>query len=439
MRGVRFLCALLCVLMLLPLYGCGTDPVSVDVTLVENGEAKLYIQLPAETPQQILYAKDRLCFYVQKLTGVMPESGTEPVTGRPVLTLGNEIDEQSREQAEEIVDEELGNVFRIFAAEQKITAVAANDAFLYDAVDYLIGKMSYDEGTNTLKLQGVLDTTAAGDVTSLRYMFTQSTVVGSESVMQSTLPFHPGADGVLGTDDDVKGTQGGCIVGNYQYQCIIKTDKESNQMNNITYVAKYDLVAKETVMYSELLQLNHANDITYNKKTNELVIVHNAPRAKMLTFMDPETLQVTRTATLPVSVYAISYNETRDLYVVGVSGGQNLRTITADFEYAGKKTFYATETTKHYTTQGITSDDTFIYCVLYDSLHAGASNMQNVITVYDWYGKYVGTIHVDVDKLEPENISIVDGKITVLAYRPRKGGSLFDIKLTGPKAVESKK
>ena len=45
----RILCLLLCAMMLLPLLAaCGTRSESVDITLVENGEAKLYIQLPKE-------------------------------------------------------------------------------------------------------------------------------------------------------------------------------------------------------------------------------------------------------------------------------------------------------------------------------------------------------------------------------------------------------
>lgn len=435
-RSVRILCALLCVLMLLPLVGCSYEPQAVDIALVENGEAKLYIQLPADTPAQILYAKDRLLFYVREKTGATLACGTDaPAAGTACLMLGAVAHEMCTELAEE---QEAGK-FHIRAAEKNIAILADNDAFLYDAIEHLIEKMTYDAATNTLRLSGVLDVAMAGDTTSLRYMFTQSKTVGSESTLHGYLPFLPGADGVLGTSDDIKGTQGGCIVGNYQYQCIIKTDKESNQMNNLTYVVKYDLTTKQTVLCSELLQLNHANDITYNEKTGELVIVHNAPRGKMLTFMNPETLQVTRTGTLPVSVYAITYNKARDQYMLGISGGQNLRPVTADLQYATEKITQATPTTKNYTTQGICSDDTFIYCALYDSIYVQSSRMQNVITVYDWYGNYVGLINIGVGNLEPENVSITNGNITVLAYKSGKGGAIYNITLTGPVTEDKKK
>ena len=426
----RTVCLLLCIFLLLPLVACEKepDPVSVDITLVENGEAKLYIQMPTKTPAQVLYAKDRLLFYVQEKTGVKLECGTKEKAGVPTITLGNTIDDVSTHQSETLT----GDVFRIFAAEQRITVVATNEAFLYDAIDHLIEKMSYDEATNTLSLSGILDTTAEGDKTSLRYMFTQSKTVASTESVECTLSFLPGADGVLGTSDDIKGTQGGCRVGNYHYQCIIKTDAQSNQMNNITYVVKYDLTAKQTVMCSELLDLNHANDITYNSKTNELVIVHNTPRAKMLTMLDPDTLTITRRVELPGDVYAITYSAARDSYMVGVSGGQKLRPVSADFQHTTIYPYEATPTSALCTTQGIGSDETFIYCALYDSKYKVSPNMQNRITVYDWYGNYVGTINMWLDKQEPENISVVDGKIFVLAHVSAKGGVIYQITPTAP-------
>ncbi len=428
----RILCLLLALLCIIPLYGCEKepDPVSVDITLVESGEAKLYIQLPADTPAQILYARDRLVFYVQEKTGVTPESGTEAKSGVPTLTLGNNIDELSAKRCEKLE----GDVFRIYAAEQRITVVATNEAFLYDAIDHLIEKMEYDEETKTLRLSGVLDTTAAGDTTSLRYMFTQSGTVASEESVQCTIPFHPGADGTLGNDDDVKGTQGGCRVGNYHYQAFIKTDKESNEMNNITYVGKYDLTTNEIVKYSELLDLNHANDITYNQKTNELVIVHNAPRGRMLTCLDPETLAITRRLELPISAYAITYSAARDQYMIGVSGSKDLLPISPDMQKMAANPYKATPTANRCTTQGIGSDETFVYCVLWDSKYTVSPSMQNRITVYDWYGNYVGTINITVDKLEPENISVVNGEIFVLAYASGKGGRIYQITPTGPVA-----
>ena len=133
----RLLCLLLCVFTLLPLFAaCGTKSESVEITLVENGKAHLYIQLPKDTPAQVLYAKDRLLYYVQEKTGVSLRSGTKEKTDAPTVTIGNTVDDLSTAQCEGLE----GDVFRIHAAGQRITVVATNEAFLYDAIDRLIEK-----------------------------------------------------------------------------------------------------------------------------------------------------------------------------------------------------------------------------------------------------------------------------------------------------------
>lgn len=65
--------------------------------------------------------------------------------------------------------------------------------------------------------------------------------------------------------------------------------------------------------------------------------------------------------------------------------------------------YQPTELTTGYTTRGATSDENFIYFVLYN---------QNVITVYDWDGNFVTLIKLTVDG-EPENLSVVDDTIYV--------------------------
>jgi hypothetical protein len=69
-------------------------------------------------------------------------------------------------------------------------------------------------------------------------------------------------------------------------------------------------------------------------------------------------------------------------------------------------------------TQGIGSDDNYVYCVLYEP---------NVIIVYDWYGNYVSIIELGTDFFgqEPENISVIDDTIYVTAVE--SGACLYKI------------
>ena len=57
---------------------------------------------------------------------------------------------------------------------------------------------------------------------------------------------------------------------------------------------------------------------------------------------------------------------------------------------------------------------------------------QNVVAVYDWYGNYVGTINMWLNKKEPENISIVNGEIFVLAHVTGTGGVIYKVTPIGP-------
>lgn len=203
-------------------------------------------------------------------------------------------------------------------------------------------------------------------------------------------------------DDISKTEQGGYTDGVYHYQLFIKKDKESNEEDNIVRLVKYDLEKQETVAVSEELHLNHANDLTFNSREDVFVAVHNNPNRKQVSKISPDTLQIIETVEIPVKIYSMSYNETRDRYVVGLSGGQDFRILRSDFSMEGY-IHGATPLTAGYTTQGCACDDAFIYFVLYK---------ENVITVYDWDGKFVSIIHLDIPG-EPENISVVGEDIYV--------------------------
>jgi hypothetical protein len=119
----------------------------------------------------------------------------------------------------------------------------------------------------------------------------------------------------------------------------------------------------------------------------------------------PETLTVVGTETIGNSIYSIDYNPTTDRYVVGLSGGQSFCILDADFKVVSRVND-PTPRTKGYTTQGVTSDDRYIYFVLYHK-------SPNVITVYDWDGKFVTLIELDIGTIEPESIAIVRHEIYI--------------------------
>ena len=204
--------------------------------------------------------------------------------------------------------------------------------------------------------------------------------------------------------DNVSTTsQGGYTDGTYHYQLFIKKDTENNEENNIVRLVKCDLATGEVVQISDPLPLNHANDLTYNAKRGLFVAVHNNPHRKWVSLIDPETLTVVETVKMDTKIYSIAYNQARDQYVVGLSGGQTFCFLDADFNRVDDVVYQPTDQTEGYTTQGAACDENFIYFVLYK---------ENAITVYDWDGQFVTLIKLAVSG-EPENLNVVDGVIYI--------------------------
>ncbi len=213
--------------------------------------------------------------------------------------------------------------------------------------------------------------------------------------------------GIIPCPDDISVTgQGGYSDGTYQYQFFIQKDTASNERDNIVRLVKYDIEKQETIAVSGELYINHANDLTYNSKTGEFIAVNCHYDGNIISIISPETLQVTRKMRIGASIYSISYNDTRDCYVVGINGGQDFYILDSNFKQIGER-HSATSLTTGYVAQGVTSDDEYIYFILYD---------ENVITVYDWDGRFVSLIYLDIlGGEEPENISVIDDDIYVVS------------------------
>ena len=99
-----------------------------------------------------------------------------------------------------------------------------------------------------------------------------------------------------------------------------------------------------------------------------------------------------------------------------MSGGQNFRFFTDAFKLTDRNLRQSTPLTAGYTTQGCATDENFVYFVLYK---------QNVITVYDWTGKFVSLISFDVGNIEPENISVVNDDIYITCANG--GGAVYRV------------
>ena len=302
--------------------------------------------------------------------------------------------------------------FAISIGENKIVIVAQRDSLLKMAVTY------FYENMVTTCSDGTLCT-----VRDTEY-FSEPGMKSNDNIYTISKNLTADVEEVLNIKVPVAGAktpQGGYCDGQYYYQIFIDRDYENNETDNKDYIVKADMKTGKVVKTSGALAMNHANDIAYNPKTNKLYVVHNNPNRTYVSVVDPDTLEITDRVELPLRIYCMDYNEKHNLYVVGVAGGQSFRFLDENFKEVGN-IHSPTNSTNGYTTQGMSCDDDFIYFVLYK---------ENVITVYDWDGKFMSVVHFDVGSIEPENISSVGGDLYVGCAK--SGTTVF---LVTPKEAE---
>ena len=210
--------------------------------------------------------------------------------------------------------------------------------------------------------------------------------------------------------------QGGCTDGRYGYFCM------EDQANNYeetslhrTRIVKVDMETCELVTVSDRLPLHHSNDMCYNSRTGQLFVVHcgKGEDSKTLSILDPETLTITGTATLPVGFYCMAYDEVNDCYMVG-SGGRNFAILDSEFNVLVQKVNvgaadYCKE--ENLITQGSDCDSKYVYVVL--GGNNGSGPWVNYLVVYDWSGNLVMAKIIPNMTDESENIFHIGDTIYV--------------------------
>lgn len=250
-------------------------------------------------------------------------------------------------------------------------------------------------------------------------LFKQAQVITSDSEIIFTVP--------KPDPEYFRENQGGCSDGKkYYYQSFMHRDRESNEENNVCRIGKIDMETGEVVKWSEDFHtLNHCNDFAYNSNKNMFVVCHNNPNKHRVTLIDADSLKQIDSFDIEPRMYSLDYNAKRDLYVAGLSGGQNLMLLDSNFKPLENGFIAATEKTAGYVTQGICSDDDLIYCSLFDAKGFRAKDIHGVITVYDWDRNFVGILEYDIGYREPENLSVINNELYICAGN--KGAGYFKL------------
>lgn len=259
--------------------------------------------------------------------------------------------------------------------------------------------------------------------------------------------------------------QGGCFDGTYYYQAIIHSaDKslaenqvsfdgsasEYNQNLNRVIIQKFSRDEAETWslnQQSKVLELRHANDITYNSKLsyidtdgvtkNGLLVISycgNYNESKYyIGFMDRDTLELVdpsiisgiewneeyctvnteeKYVKLSTQITNIAYNQTRNQYVAGISGTHHIQVFDGNFKPLKTISVFNSTEAKSYTAQGIEADDGYIYFLF--SAGSAEGYQKNMIAVYDWDGNFINLIETDIHYTqEIENIGIYKNEMYI--------------------------
>jgi hypothetical protein len=195
-----------------------------------------------------------------------------------------------------------------------------------------------------------------------------------------------------------RGFQGGCSDGSRYYYQVLMHYVLEDRSKDFSCIAKVDLLSRTVVKYSDVLHMDHANDITYHPTRHLLMVTNNAPNPTRVTLVDPDTLALIKDIGIPKGSGAIAYCASKDLYAIS-QGGSTLHILDGNFKWVAS---YSRTDKTGYTAQGMGCDDDYVYFPM-------SGSKDNVLVIYDWSGNYVATVNVPMSQ-ESESMFWVNGK-----------------------------
>ena len=203
-----------------------------------------------------------------------------------------------------------------------------------------------------------------------------------------------------------KVAQGSCTDGEHIYLAM-NNDISSGYR---TVIYKIDPQTGAVLNTVEGFTTGLTNDMTYNSKTDRILIAHNTPEATKFSVYEADTLEHVETVTLSYNIYCIAYDPVRDGYWVGLSGTYDLAFLDADLNrtvYSG----YNTGCTK----QGLDCDGTYVYAV-----HSAA----NTLVIYKTDGTPVGVCALPVSTNSAQSICHI-GNAFYIGYNVSDAGGIL--------------
>ena len=184
--------------------------------------------------------------------------------------------------------------------------------------------------------------------------------------------------------DGFTAAQGSATDGKYAYIVI----KDGSGVREVDRVVKIDMETWKVVLESETLPLDHANDMTYDPKNNQIIVTNMYDN--LVSIIDPETLTLVEQKALTYGTWASGYIEESDNFVFLAYGTPSGLVITDKEFNPIRSTVLASA--PDYVGQGMDADNRFAYV----PLSPDNGKKDNIIQIYDIKtGEYLGIASVD--------------------------------------------
>ena len=365
-------------------------PADAALYLVENGKTTYSVIRPDETSAAISTSAANLYQKIKAKTGVTMKLASDwyntrtenPDLSGPEILVGA----TNRSETAEVLASLPENSYAIVIRNEKLVIVGKTNALtelaLYAFEEKILnnpdkcreGYLRFDEADNM--------TVTLATPFSLAEMIKGGYRISVDSVKIA----HTQKQGQYGIG------QGSASDGTYVYFVL----RNSNDTGSV--ITKHRMDDGSFVAVSEVLQLGHGNDMTYDAKNHRLVVAHGQSEGKILTLVNADTLALIRDINIPEGSGAITYSVAKDRYAIS-QGGSTLHILDSDFKWVAS---YRRSDKTGYTAQGMGSDEDFVYFPM-------SGKTDNVLVVYDWNGKYITTINVPMSH-ESESMFWVGGK-----------------------------
>lgn len=202
-------------------------------------------------------------------------------------------------------------------------------------------------------------------------------------------------------------SQGAASDGTFVYIALRNSDDSG------AVIVKHRLDDGSFVAKSPVLQLGHANDMTFNTEKNLLVVAHGQKQGKIITLVNPETLEFIEDVDIEKGAGAITYNPATGSYAIS-QGGKSLHMLDKDLDYV---TSYERTKLEGYTAQGMGSDESYIYFPM-------SGSGQNILDTFDWDGNRICQVILPTPH-ESESLFYVNGRHFVSFNYD--GGTVYEI------------